>query len=721
MSDRARIKRINGRLYDTMTPNKSFLKLAKDLKTLGIKNWYFMLEIFDISLCTVDPHAIDKRTGKTSLTKDEMQRIHIECRRNPWYYLREVVRIEDPGNPNGVPYKANRGNIAQAWLFLHGIDSWLCLPRQQGKTQSCLALLTWVYSYGTTDTGMIFINKSGPDAKENLARFGTTIRLLPEYMQFKWIEDDEGHKIKEKDNVTERKHPVNGNRIIIKASATSLDGALKLARGLTTAIQHFDEPEFTSYIKTIVENSVSTYETAASRAKENHAMYGRCFTCTPGDLDSAAGLEAQELLSATIPWTDKLYDMTTEEMEQYAGSTGGNHIVYIEFQWFQIGLTQEWLKYISEKIHNPLTVRREILLQRLHGSSQSPYPREDIEYIMDRMQQPIDELMIFKYYKFDIYEELDPHIPYIVGVDCSTGTVKDTNAITILNPYTVKPAAEFGCNYIGETKYEQLIIELVTRYIPRAIVCIERNHVGDGILDHLLNSKISSRLYYDKSKDLQAETIAQYEEVSVSMLKKMAMQKMYYGVFTEKESRNTMFTILARHVSEFKDNFVTHNITTELSALIRKPSGKIEAGTGFHDDAIMSYLICLYVYYHGNNLSAFGFDPGKAPMENLHDGLKRESASDFEGLLPDHVIRSMVESEKATAAVNNYESIFRQALAEAQTSTRRMLDSSLNVSSGAVDSQDFDVSDDDGVIGMDFFDEINGLGSHKHPDDPWPF
>ena len=341
---------------------------------------------------------------------------------------------------------------------------------------------------------------------------------------------------------------------------------------------------------------------------------------------------------------------------------------------------------------------------------------------MDRMQLPIEELMIFTYYKFDIYERLDPKIPYIVGVDCSTGTVKDANAITVLNPYTVKPVAEFGCNYIGETKYEQLIIELVTRYIPKAIVCIERNHVGDGILDHLLNSKIASRLYYDKSKDLQAETMAQYEEVSVSMLKKLAMQKMYYGVFTEKESRKTMFTILARHVNEFKDDFVTHNITTELSGLVRKSSGRIEAGPGgFHDDAIMSYLICLYVYYHGNNLGAFGFDPGKMPMENLHNGLNRDSALEFEGLLPDSVIETMVESEKQAASVNNYEDIFRQALLESQNSTRRLLASSLNVRSGFSSIDDFDPSEEDNVIGMDFIDELNGLGSYKQTDNSWPF
>ena len=41
------------------------------------------------------------------------------------------------------------------------------------------------------------------------------------------------------------------------------------------------EPEFTNHIKTIVENSYSTYETAARNAKKNGALYCRAFSCTP--------------------------------------------------------------------------------------------------------------------------------------------------------------------------------------------------------------------------------------------------------------------------------------------------------------------------------------------------------------------------------------------------------------------------------------------------------
>ena len=124
-----RIYRINGKLYDFGTSNKSFLQVAKDLKALGIKNWYFMLEIVDYSLTAIDPYAADK-DGHSTLSQDQVTRIMTECFRNPWYYLREIARIPDPGG-TAIPYIANHGNIAQSWCIFHGIDSWLCLPRRK--------------------------------------------------------------------------------------------------------------------------------------------------------------------------------------------------------------------------------------------------------------------------------------------------------------------------------------------------------------------------------------------------------------------------------------------------------------------------------------------------------------------------------------------------------------------------------------------------------------
>ena len=273
----ARLARKGGKIYDTGTSNKSFLQVACDLKTLGIKNYYFMLEIKDPTLINVDPFAIDEKTGKTSLTKDQVSRIMIECRNNPWYYLREIARIPDPGGTS-VPYLANRGNIAQAWCIWKGLDSWLCLPRQQGKTQSALAMQAWMYSFGTSQSQFIFINKDGDNAKTNLRRIDDQIRFLPEYLRFESYTDEDGKTVKATKNATTLRHPINGNSIITKAKATSKEMALSLARGLTAPILHFDEPEFTNEIKTIIANSYSTFDTAARRAKANGAMYGRIFT-----------------------------------------------------------------------------------------------------------------------------------------------------------------------------------------------------------------------------------------------------------------------------------------------------------------------------------------------------------------------------------------------------------------------------------------------------------
>lgn len=714
-----RIKRIGNKYYDTGTSNKSFLQVAKDLKSLGIHNYYFMLEIYDYSLVNIDPYA-------ENLTRDQISRIMTECTRNPWYYLREICRIPDQGGV-GIPFKANRGNIAQTWLTLHGIDSWLCLPRQQGKTISFLCLLAWAYSFGTNNSTFIFVNKDSGNAKENLQRLKDIIDCLPEFLRFDQImEEDENGKVKlvkAARNATSMKHPITKNRIIIKPKATSYESALSLARGLTSPILHFDEPEFTPYIKTIIENSVSTFETASRNAKKNGAMYCRAFSCTPGDLDTSMGQEAQEVLSHTTKWSEHMYDMRYDslnddknELLQYVKNNGGNGIVYIEYSYKQLGLTDEWLRNMYNKIQNPVVVKREILLQRIRGSSDSPFDQEDIEYMASMVQPIIDELYLCDHFRFDIYKKLERLTPYLVSIDCSTGTNGDSNAITVINPYTVRPDAEFKCPYIGETQFEKLIIELVQQHLPRACIIIERNSVGDGIIDHLLNSPIRSNLYFDKNKDLVEANLADQSNV-VSMLKRQGDQKKFYGVYTDNKSREDMMAILFRRVAEFKDDFVTKNITDDIAHLVRFKSGKVAAQIGFHDDSIMSYLIGMYVWYHGNNLSMWGIVKGAKEIENQNQGLHR-SVEDIENMdiLPADTIAAMKKQEKVRKE-NDYEKIMREALIKAQRESLELHKKGLVENETLDKSQDVQLEEiyGDNSIDMSFFDEMNGMGSDNGP------
>ena len=112
---------------------------------------------------------------------------------------------------------------------------------EKGKTQSAIAMLGWIYNFGTTNSEFIFVNKDGDNAKKNLERLGDQLALLPEYLQFTSILDEEtGVRQKAVKNATKIKHPINNNSVITKSKATSYDMALSLARGLTAPVLFFD-------------------------------------------------------------------------------------------------------------------------------------------------------------------------------------------------------------------------------------------------------------------------------------------------------------------------------------------------------------------------------------------------------------------------------------------------------------------------------------------------
>lgn len=701
--EQTRIHRIHGKFYDFGTKNQSFLQVAKDLKIVGVKNFYFMLELKDPSVAYLDPYS-------PLLTNDAIARIVFECRKNMWYYIREIARIPEQGGTS-VQYLANRGNIAQAWCFLNGIDSYLNLPRQRGKTQSAICEIGWGYNYGTTNSQTIFVNKSGDDAKTNLGRLKDQLELLPKYMQFEAVyNEDDGKTTKQIKNATKMRHPITKNEIITKAKATSQESALNIARGLTAPIQHFDEVEFTSKIKTIVQNSAPTYEKASENAKKNGALYGRLFTSTPGDLDTPSGQEGLEIVTSCATWTEQMYDMTPEKRTEYMHANSKNDIVYIEYSYKQLGLTEEWFDNISRKIGDIQTVKREVLLQRLRGSSDSVFTRDQIEFVLMNIQPVIQEIFIKEVFKFDIYEPLNRNIPYLVGVDCSTGTLGDSNAITIINPYTCRPAAEFKCNFIGETAYEALLKELILKYIPKAILCIERNSVGDGIIDHLMHSKIRANLYFDVDKDLLNHSISQAMDTE-SLLKRKAKEKSFIGVWTGQKSRADMITILMHRMEDYKKDFVTKNISDDISRLIKKTSGKVEAMSGFHDDSIMSYLIAMYVYYHGNNLEFFGFRKGSQPIENQNEGMYKSIKEADTELLPKEVVQAF-EKEEQLKKENDYEEILRRALAISQQESAKMAQSSIMQSDIKTDDYSDDIYDEDNPdngfeMDLGLFDDLN--------------
>ena len=97
-------------IIDYETKNESFLRVAEIFYRMGVSNCAFHLSLLDPDLQGVDPYSED-------LTLLQKAKIVRECKRNFWYYLREVERIPEPGSMVAIPFAANRMNIALYWLI----------------------------------------------------------------------------------------------------------------------------------------------------------------------------------------------------------------------------------------------------------------------------------------------------------------------------------------------------------------------------------------------------------------------------------------------------------------------------------------------------------------------------------------------------------------------------------------------------------------------------
>ena len=124
--------------------------------------------------------------------------------------------------------------------------------------------------------------------------------------------------------------------------------------------------------------------------------------------------------------------------------------MYIEYSYKQLGLDDEWFKKLCKLVNNdPVKIKRELLLQRIRGSKDSPFSDEDLMAIQEIKPILIEEHFIMDIYQLNVYKQLNPKVPYLVGVDVATGVNNDNTAVSIVNPYTLQIDAEFRSSIMG--------------------------------------------------------------------------------------------------------------------------------------------------------------------------------------------------------------------------------------------------------------------------------
>lgn len=577
--------------YHMSTTNKSFLEVHRYLKDAGIENNRFMLVLLDPDLARIDPY--DPNLSAVMKTK-----VLRECIFNPWYFFREIVRIPDSGQATGVKFELSRGNLALIFALMLNLNTFLEMPRQTGKTMSSLCWYLYLFNFGTANAEMSFLNKKLDDSKLNLQRIRELRALLPSWLKMDQAFAPDGSRIKGKNNVETLQHPVNNNRIRTVASARNKVAAASLMRGRTTPIIYIDEYGFIQYNSIIYTNMVPAFNTASQNARRNGSPYGMLVTTTPGMLTTDEGIEAFNMKENATPFSERWYDLTKEQIYDIVNSNTNSNFVYIKYTYQQLGKSEQWFRDLCITMRKDWdAIRREVLLEWSNSSENSPFRAEDLDTIKGLLKHPINTVLLLNKYELKIYEKINMKYPPIIGVDVSGGYQRDSSAITIVDSFSTRVTAELNSNFISTPELAMVIHDIVSRWMPNAVVNIERNGgFGASVIARLLQTSIRKNLFYT-IKDKVIE-----ERIVGAAIHKRTQKTKVYGSDSTKAERENLMEILRDRVEYHKDKIISPTIYEELCGLEVKKNGKIEHSSNTHDDQVFSWLWALYVYYNGGDL-----------------------------------------------------------------------------------------------------------------------
>ena len=122
----------------------------------------------------------------------------------------------------------------------------------------------------------------------------------------------------------------------------------------------------------------------------------------------------------------------------------------------------------------------------------------------------------------------------------------------------------------------------------------------------------------------------------------------------------------------------------------------------------MSYLIALYVYYHGNNLISFGIVKGMQSTDPQNKGMRRSEEIDPTLVSPELIQQVQKQEEYERQA--SFDEIMRNAIKNSQRESYNMYQAGISKSDVFMNTPDAIIEEqNDGDIDLDFFNTLNGF------------
>lgn len=584
------------------TKNKSFLKVAKQYKAMGIENYNFMLQLNNPALLDVDP--LDP-----NLDFATQYAIFKEVRENQWYYFREIARIPTGGSK--MPFQAHRGNIAILWAMGLNINILVLLPRQTGKTSSILNWYGWDFDFGTINTEYLLFGLREKFLKENLEKFRNIRDSRPSYLKL-------NSKI-DRENVSEIRFNLGDgqyNLIGYTVPPSSEEKAKVTARGNTKPRMFIDEGAFVPYIHISYPIFIFAFLQVAQTAKANKSSYGITMTTTAGYLNQEEGRWFYNKMQEAAPFDEKLFDMVYESPIDGTKYWDRRSIIdyilnnskvekekseftsylKIEFQWFEMGYTEEWLNTLRSAVSDD-DFRREVLGEWQDSTTNHPYGQDRIRELQSRKIRPCETVVISNIFLLRFYRDMteeDYNIPFIIGMDSGGNIGNDFSTLVVLDPTNYEVVAVMRSNQYSVPKFGRAVIYIMQTIFPNSILVAERNSMGVAaiqIIEEGMGSEASMRIYKEATDS------------------KAGLRNQPYGIHLTQNIRELFFNdILRLAIVNELDKIHDESIISEITTLRMTKKGRVDHEEGEHDDTLIAYLYTRWFLSYAENKELY-IDP----------------------------------------------------------------------------------------------------------------
>lgn len=609
-------KRFPSAIPNLETPNESFIKLAGKYREMGVRNHAFILALHDRRLVGVDPHDIN-------LTPEQIAMVCIEAKWNPWFFLRECLKVPPTSGDVGITFGAHRGNIALWWLFHCHVTMLLIQIRQTGKSVGADSLATYLMNIRCNNTLINLLTKDDKLRQENINRIKKMEDYLPYYMKMRTKHDIA--------NTEMLAIASNGNRFRAHVPQKSPKDALKVGRGMTSPIFFIDEAPFQPNIGISMGAALTGGLAAREEADIKGEPWGTVITTTAGKKDDEDGKEIYKMLQESAIWSERFMDAQNlkDLQEQIRNHSPTRKLrVNITLSHTQLGKDDQWLKTAIEGAENlsPDDADRDFFNVWTAGSLTSPLgipvltkiKESVVPSMYDKIVSAGDTTYISRWY---VPEEQIANVMrnghFVLSCDTSDAQGGDDISLLLSDISSGEVIAAGNYNETNLISFAEYLVWWLVEYSN--ITCIiERKSSGVSIIDYLLRILPTKgidpfkRLYNRVVNDAE-EFPDRFKEIDTTMSRRdprvYIEYKKYFGFATSATglaSRSDLYADTLQSAGKRIGGFVRDRTTADQITSLVTINGRVDHPKGGHDDMVIAWLMGHWILTKAKNLSYYG-------------------------------------------------------------------------------------------------------------------